>query len=43
MSMNVLVVDDEEDIRELVSDILIDAKFEVRTAPDSQKNILIDQ
>jgi two-component system nitrogen regulation response regulator NtrX len=37
MSMNVLVVDDEEDIRELVSDILIDAKFEVRTAPDSQK------
>ena len=37
MVINVLVIDDEKDIRELVSDILVDAKFEVRTAADSQK------
>jgi two-component system nitrogen regulation response regulator NtrX len=35
MALNILVIDDEEDIRTLVSEILIDAKFEVRTAPDS--------
>jgi two-component system nitrogen regulation response regulator NtrX len=37
MALNILVIDDEEDIRTLVSEILIDAKFEVRTAPDSAK------
>ena len=35
MALNILVIDDEEDIRTLVSEILVDAKFEVRTAPDS--------
>jgi two-component system nitrogen regulation response regulator NtrX len=37
MALNVLVIDDEEDIRSLISDILIDAKFSVRTAANSSK------
>jgi two-component system nitrogen regulation response regulator NtrX len=39
MVMSILVIDDEEDIRNLISDILIDARFEVRTAANSSKAI----
>ncbi len=35
MALSVLVIDDEQDIRDLISDILVDAKFLVRTAPNS--------
>jgi two-component system, NtrC family, nitrogen regulation response regulator NtrX len=35
MAKDILIVDDESDIRELVSDILKDEKYETRTAKDS--------
>jgi two-component system nitrogen regulation response regulator NtrX len=43
MALNILVIDDEEDIRNLVSEILVDAKFEVRTAQDSSKALALIQ
>lgn len=36
MALDILIVDDEEDIRELVSGILSDEGFETRTAHDSE-------
>jgi two-component system nitrogen regulation response regulator NtrX len=35
MTADILIIDDEKDIRELVSDILKDAKYATRTAQDS--------
>ena len=35
MAQDILIVDDEEDIREILSDILIDEGFEARTAANS--------
>ena len=37
MTSDVLIVDDEADIRELVSGILEDEKFSTRTARDSEE------
>ena len=37
MARDILIVDDEEDIRELVAGILEDEGFSVRTAGDSDK------
>ena len=39
MSLEVLVVDDEADIRELVSGVLEDEGYEVRSAPDSDTTL----
>ncbi len=36
MALDILIVDDERDIRELVSGVLSDEGYECRTAPDSQ-------
>ena len=36
MAKEILVVDDEEDIRRLIADILEDEGYNCRTAPDSQ-------
>ena len=35
MASDILVVDDEQDIRELVAGILTDEGYTVRTAPDA--------
>ena len=35
MTADILIIDDEKDIRELISDILKDAKYETRTAQNS--------
>jgi two-component system nitrogen regulation response regulator NtrX len=40
MTADILIVDDEKDIRELVSDVLIDEGYTTRTAQDSQQALL---
>lgn len=39
MATDVLVIDDEEDYRLIISDVLKDAGFAVRTAPDGEEGL----